>query len=129
MLARKRIDYFPRSVVEVWGELDVHSDKPLIADSHILIYYPVAFYFFVNKERQSLAGDIKRGLEQAMTDNSFDQLFDSHYGDALARAKIDQRRIYVLNNSFLPKMTPLERSAHISRCRQWTKAVPMRLRP
>jgi hypothetical protein len=107
MLANGRFHYFPRSVSEVWEELDAH--KGIVLDRHILIHYPGPAYFFVNKDNTALAAAIATGFERAIADGSFDRLFDQHYGRQLKRAAVGRRRIIELSNPLLPPGTPLAR--------------------
>ncbi|MBB4846165.1 hypothetical protein HNP55_004719 [Paucibacter oligotrophus] len=110
MLALHRFDYFPRSVLEVWQELDLQPQGQLVVDKHLLIHYPTALYFFVRKDRQALADVVQRGLEQALQDGSFDCLFERHFGQVLQRAELGSRTVIELPNTLLPAATPLERS-------------------
>ncbi|BFM15471.1 transporter substrate-binding domain-containing protein [Maricurvus nonylphenolicus] len=110
MLASGRIDYFPRSIVEIWIEKEHHPDKHLQVDSNLLLIYPTAFYFFVHKDNQVLARDIEVGLEKLIANGEFNKLFDRHYGDYIQRAKLSQRRAFKLDNPLLPQETPLDRA-------------------
>ena len=107
MLANGRFHYFPRSVSEVWEELDAH--KGIVLDQHIALHYPAPFYFFVHKDNAALAAAIAGGFERAIADGSFDRLFRQHYGKQIKRAGIGRRRVLELNNPSLPPETPLGR--------------------
>jgi hypothetical protein len=109
MLAQKRFDYFPRSVVEIWAEAEAHGKDGLVVDPHVAIHYPAAFYFFVNKHNTALADAIRYGLEAAIADGSFDQLFNQYFRTALDRAALVQRTVIELHNPYLPDETPLKR--------------------
>lgn len=106
-LAGGRIDYFPRSVWEIWGELAAHDDAGFAVEPSMALHYPTATYFFVNRNNTALAADIKRGLEAALADGSFDALFQRHFGAALKRAALDKRQVLELANPLLPPETPL----------------------
>ncbi|MFO1338235.1 MAG: transporter substrate-binding domain-containing protein [Burkholderiaceae bacterium] len=110
-LAAGRIDYFPRSVQEVWGELDSHAGQGLAVEPTLALHYPAAMYYFVNRRNTALAADIQRGLEAALADGSFEALFQRHFGAALARAGLGQRRVLELANPLLPPETPLANRA------------------
>jgi hypothetical protein len=107
MLSAHRIDYFPRPVITVWNEAKAH-DK-LVVDPGIVIRFPTADYFFVGRHNLRLADDLRRGLELAIADGTFDRLFYTHYGDAIALAKLPQRRMIDLSNPLLSPETPLAR--------------------
>lgn len=109
MLRAQRFDYFPRSVLEIWDELEHLHGKRLRADEHLLIRYPTALYFFVSKQRPDLAHTLQKGMEIALADGSFDHLFDQYFAAPLARAQLTQRIVIELTNPLLPAATPLQR--------------------
>ena len=106
-LAGGRIDYFPRSVQEIWSELAQHGDAAFAVEPSMALHYLAAMYFFVNRKNTALAADIERGLERALADGSFEALFQRHFGTALKRAALDKRRVLELANPLLPPETPL----------------------
>ncbi|MCE3261987.1 MAG: hypothetical protein K0R43_1066 [Pseudoduganella sp.] len=107
MLKAHRIDAVPRSINEVWSEVARHPG--LVADPHLVLHYPAADYFFVHRDNAALAEDIRRGLEAAQADGSFDRLLLGYYGTMLDQAALHQRRIIELPNPDLPPGTPLAR--------------------
>ncbi len=109
MLSQNRMDYFPRSVVEIWGELESGKYEKLMVDPYVLIYYPTAYYFFVNKQDAILAKNIKDGLEAALKDGRFDQIFYEYHQEVLVRIDVKSRRVIKLTNPSLPQETPLSR--------------------
>jgi len=54
MLTSGRFDYFPRSISEIWGEADGHKAEQIVVDPHVILHYPAAIYFFVNKNNTKL---------------------------------------------------------------------------
>lgn len=74
MLEAKRFDYFPRGLYEIWNELKLQQAKNFIIEPHLMLYYELPFYFFVNKNNRKLAERIERGLKLAIADGSFEQL-------------------------------------------------------
>lgn len=110
MLNGKRLDIFPRSVIEIWEEQEVYSKRGVIIDQHIAIQYPTAFYIFVERKRPDLAAIIEEGLEIAIADGSFDKLFNTYFLDKIERAELNKRKIFRLKNSALPQLTPLSRT-------------------
>jgi hypothetical protein len=106
-LAAGRIDYFPRSVQEVWGELDNHRSEGFVIEPTLALHYPTAMYFFVSKRRPELAADIRKGLEIALKDGSFQALFMQNFGADLKRSGLDRRRVFEMPNPLLPPDTPL----------------------
>ncbi len=106
-LAGQRIDHFPRSVMEIWEELDTHPGRGLAVEPTWALHYPTAMYFFVNRRRPELAEEIRQGLELALADGSFEALFKRRFGAELARAGLERRRIVELPNPLLPPETPV----------------------
>lgn len=109
MLAMGRIDYFPRAINEVWLESERHPDKALMVDPNLLLVYHEPLYFFVNAEADELAKDIEQGLEKLIASGEFEVLFNHHYGDYLKRSNLAGRKVFLLENPFLPEATPLHR--------------------
>ena len=107
MLKAHRIDAVPRSVNEIWSEVSRHPG--LAAEAHLALHYPAADYFFVHRDNAALAEEIRRGLELAQADGSFDRLLLAYYRGMLARAALDKRRVIELPNPGLPPATPLAR--------------------
>lgn len=100
MLSRKRVDFFPRSVLEVWHEEDYYPQFDIVAEENLLLYYPVAVFFFVNKDNEKLARIIASGLHIAIQDGSFDLLFESVQQDVINRSNIHARKVIELENPF-----------------------------
>ena len=98
MLERKRFDYFPRGVYEVWTEQKVHADKGLAIEESLMFHYPAPIYFFVNKKNTQLAQRIELGLQLAIADGSFDKLFFSTPGFEQGYKEINNknRRVFHL---------------------------------
>jgi hypothetical protein len=108
MLQLQRFDYFPRSVLEIWDELDKHPGMGLAVERYFVLQYPSAYYFFVNKTNRVLAERLERGLRLAIRDGSFDRLFHQYNDDFIKRSKLPQRKRIALQNPLLPASTPLE---------------------
>ena len=106
-LAAGRIDYFPRSVQEIWGELDSHPDQGFVIEPTLALHYPTAMYFFVSRQRPELAAEIRKGLDIALRDGSFEALFQKNFGDVLKRSRLGERQVFELRNPLLPPETPL----------------------
>lgn len=74
-LRRKRFDFMARGIHEIPSEMETYKDLKLATENHLLLHYPQPIYFFVHKSNTKLADRITRGLETALKDGSFDQLF------------------------------------------------------
>jgi len=113
MLSQGRMDYLPRSVVEIWAEREMYDQFELLPGQGPLIAYPAPIYFFVAPDNRILAERIEVGLERAIDTGAFQTLFESHPANRVA---IDQflsseRPIIWLDNPSLPKKTPLDEQA------------------
>lgn len=120
MLQAQRFDYFPRSVIEIWDELEHPRAKQLVVDPQVLLHYPTAMYFFFSRKRPELAETVRIGMEKAIADGSFERLFQQHFATSLQRAQLDQRQLIELHNPLLPSATPLQRRE------LWFTAPPVR---
>lgn len=110
MLAGERFDYFPRGVNEPWAEVTAHVDKNLEVEKTLILQYPAPIYFFVNKDNQALAKRIELGLRMAIEDGSFELIFRNHPAnkEIFNLAEISKRRIFKLENPYLPAKTPID---------------------
>lgn len=98
MLAGSRGDFFPRGITEIWGELASYPNENLAVDEHIALRYPAAYYFFVNKKSIHLKKAVEKGLNIAISDGSFDAIFQKNIGKYIKAAKFNQRKIFSLEH-------------------------------
>lgn len=111
MLNQSQGDFLPRSVVEIWSELeneDMASNFEV--EPRLGVRYPTAMYFFVNKSNTILARLLETGLELAIKNGKFDELFMRVHKSALEKADMENRTFYQLENPLLPEKTPVERN-------------------
>jgi hypothetical protein len=108
MLESDRIDYFPRSVTEIWNEIDAYRQR-LAVEPALVLRYQSAIYFFVRKGNTRLATDIAEGLEKMIADGSFDREFHEYYGEMIRKSGLRGRRVFDLANPLMPKDMPLSR--------------------
>ena len=106
MLIRKRFDYFPRSVEEIQGEAKRFSNQGIIIAPFVMIYYPSANYFFVGKDDVQLAKLLEGGLNDAIADGSFNQLFMEYHQHILDT--MVGLTVINLDNHNIPENTPLD---------------------
>ena len=111
ILLRNRTELFPRSIIEVWDELETYESTTIILEPSTLISYPTASYFFVAPSNQALADIIESGLNSAHADGKFNALFQEYYAPYIKKAKLAQRSHFRLVNPLLPKETPLHRKS------------------
>lgn len=109
MLKHSRFDYFPRSVIEVKYEYEQRASEGIVIEPNILINYPTAYHFYVNKKNEELALDIELALEKAIADGSFKRLFMSYYSGIINRVRKEKRKIFYLKNPLLNNNKQLQR--------------------
>lgn len=105
MVNIERANFFPRSIVEIWEEVE-RAEQNLVVEPHLAIRYPTATYFFVNKKNVVLAKLVETGFRRAIESGEFDKLFLKIHQEFLTKANIEQRTIFELNNPILPELTP-----------------------
>lgn len=109
MLESRRVDYFPRGINEVYGEVTARGNSDLIAYDRIIIAYKFPMYFFTNKKNTLLAKRIEKGLMIAVGNGSLLNLIKTHPVTApiFPTDKYKDSLILEINNPFLPKLTPV----------------------
>jgi hypothetical protein len=109
MLVAGRVDYFPRSILEIDSELAGGRHPQLAIAPGLMLHYPAAAYLFVSPSRPELAAQLKAGLEAAVADGSFQRLHREQYGTVLKAHPVVPERVLRLHNPLLPPETPLQR--------------------
>lgn len=103
MLPAGRIDYFPRSVIEIEQEMAIFPQ--LYVEESLVLRYPAAYYFFLSSKDGELAKIIETSLVKAVNDGDFDKVFNKHYGEVLEKANLRNRWVLQLNS---PHEFPLD---------------------
>ena len=109
MLAAGRIDYFPRSVLEIDAEMAGGRYPGLAIAPDLMLRYPAAAYLFVSPNRPELATMLTAGLEAAVADGSFQRLHRQQFGALVKAHPVTPARVLQLANPLLPAETPLQR--------------------
>ncbi|WP_111977423.1 diguanylate cyclase [Algibacillus agarilyticus] len=111
MVDGERFDYLPLAVHEPWSEVNKRQDLNLAVEKRMLLIYPMAMYFFTSQENTKLARMLSEGLNNAIEQGEFDELFynTAHIKAALAQANLSEREVIRINNPSLPAKTPLNR--------------------
>lgn len=104
MLAFDRFDAFPRGLNEIYRELDERKSvyPEFAVEQKLVVYYDLPVYFFVQLGNERLHDRIQYGLNNALEDGSFDQLFFDYYGEDIINAKLQNRTLFYLPNKFVP---------------------------
>jgi hypothetical protein len=110
LISKGNYDYFPRGITEIWKEVETHKSKGLVVEDNIILHYDSPMYFFVNRDNRTLADRINRGLRLAIEDGSFDKHFFNHplHRETFEKTKLRSRKIFRLDNPYLPEETPLD---------------------
>lgn len=124
MLMANRFDAFPRSGVEIIGELELRRDEMpnLHMERNLLLTYtwPMYFWFAKSEEGRRLAKRVESGMLAMIEDGSYERIFDKYYRADIQRLRLGQRRLIQLENPMLPALTPL----HDTRLWYVPQAVP-----
>jgi hypothetical protein len=113
LLMMRKADFFPRSVIEVTQELQALGERSeLVLEPSLAVFYPTALYYFVNKQDRNLAHLIQTGLERAIADGTFEQVFNQYFGEVLEQLNMQHRAVMSLDNPSLPADTPLQKEQY-----------------
>ena len=98
MLRKRRADCFPRSILELDGEIkNKKLSYSIIAEDTFAIQYNTPMYFFVRKNNTKLHAEIERSLKKIIENGKFDKLFNRYYKDSLKKYNHKNRRIYKID--------------------------------
>lgn len=105
MLMSDRFDAFPRGVNEVYKEHAVWNTHfpSLSVENNLVFYYHLPVYFFVSKTNKELFDRINYGLNIMINNGAFDELFNQYFGDDIRQADLENRKLIVLENRYLPE--------------------------
>lgn len=97
MLKAGRVDYFPRSIAEVWAELEEPLAKGLTLNQKVVLRYPGPFYFFVSRNNPELAERLHAGLMTLHRSGQFEAFFRSRMETRNALAFLETREYRLLD--------------------------------
>ena len=107
MLNAGRCDYFPRGIHEGIAEVEARAERlpHLRIYESLLIYYPFPMYYFVSQNNPILAERLRKGLEMAIDDGSFDHHLRYHPATKhlFPLDKWFSRRVIKIDNPLLPE--------------------------
>lgn len=109
MLSAGRVDYFPRSILEIDAELAGGRHPDLAIAPDLMLRYPTAAYLFISPRRPDLAAELKQGLESAVADGTFQRLHREFFGHLIKAHPVPPDRVLHLSNPLLPPETPVNR--------------------
>jgi len=111
MLDKQRIDYFSRSILEIWREQDQLIGRPIKVESTLALQYESAIYFFVKKDNDLAFNVVSTGLNNAIEDGSFDALFCEYFADDLQKSQLQNRRVFSVVKPAENSAVPLKNQA------------------
>ena len=106
LVIRGRVDYFPRSFIEVISEMEQIKSDELVIVPNLYISYPTAFYFFVSNHKPELAEALLKGLKVMKSTGEFEQLFASYFAEDLAKLPFKEGEVVEIkldNDYFQPQ--------------------------
>lgn len=103
MLANKRFDYLPLSVIEIDSVLASYPQYAgkLAAAPGILLAYPLPVVFHVSPRHPQLASRLQHGLRMAQKDGSLDALLLRFFSDEIGAAR-RARHVFKVPNPMPP---------------------------
>ena len=109
MLARKRFKYIPRTVNEIYDEIDRHSSDfyDFVVEPSLVLYIPSATYIFVSRESPRIADRLKEGLEMMVENGDLLNIFNQFFLDSIEKADIKNRKVIYIDNPYLPPNVPI----------------------
>lgn len=96
------VDYFPRSVLEAESEITETRNQQLIIEPNLVLKYPSAHYFFVNKNNSALASVIEKGFQALIANGDYQALFNQYFGASLKKLNLENRTVIHLKNASFP---------------------------
>ncbi|QJR80262.1 transporter substrate-binding domain-containing protein [Alteromonas pelagimontana] len=88
------VDYFPRNVIEVFNDLELHNNKQVTLEKYHILSYPNYEYFFVSPHKPELVKRVKTGLARLVTNGELEKLFNQHKNHAQALKLVaDPKRV------------------------------------
>ncbi len=112
LLRRERCDYFPRSIFEgpVEQKAFAAAYPDLEYNTSLLLHYPFAMYFFVNKDNKVLAERLFKGLDKLARSGELQEFLQAHpiAHQVFPLSQFSQSVVFQLDNPLLPAETPLQ---------------------
>lgn len=109
MLESNAIDYVPRGINEIYGEIAVRGLKNVVVHPKLTLNLIAPTYIIVSPNEVRLANRIEFGLEKMIEDGSLKSTFYQFYADKLAQTDLSNKQVITINNPDLPKNIPLDR--------------------
>lgn len=104
-LSNEEFDYTAFGANEVLSVFQKRASKfdNLEIANGVLLYYPFPMVFYVNPNQKELADRLDMGLERIDKNGVQDSIFNSFYGTLIEDLKLNKRKIFKLENPFIPE--------------------------
>lgn len=105
MLKAGRFDYFPRSINDIFDEVESHRRQfpNLAIEQSMVLYARVPWLFFISPQQERLRARVAAGMEAMLKDRSLERLVLKYYRTELTQARLCGRvRIDVPNPALAP---------------------------
>ena len=109
MLARKRFKYIPRTLNEIYDEVDRHDNKfyDFVVEPSLVLHIPSLTYIFVSRQSPRIADRLKEGLEMMVENGDLLKIFNRFFSDSIEKSDIKNRKIIYIDNPSLPSNLPV----------------------
>ncbi|WP_037940826.1 hypothetical protein [Sulfurospirillum arcachonense] len=102
MVAKNRIDLFPRGANELLNEYKAYKKiKNLDFDRSLILYYPLPRFFFMNKKNKKSLERLQKGISIAYKDGSFVELWNKYYKKSIDFVNLKKRKIIRIDNPYI----------------------------
>jgi hypothetical protein len=96
-----RIDLFCRGPSEYIHEFRQEHALGLTSDDHLALYYPLPKFFFAHRDDIEVLNRIKKGLDIAYKDGSFNKLWNKRHRKGMDAANLKNRNIVRMENPLI----------------------------
>lgn len=111
MLAARRFDYIPLSVIEIDDIMVRFSkySKDFVVVPNLIIYYPFPVLYNISARHPELVERLTQGLDVAQADGSFKQLFEGYFGADVEMLKAQNLKVFILKSPKVPSSLGLDK--------------------
>lgn len=105
MLPKKRFDYIPRGVNEVYDELHTRQGtlEGVVIEPSIALYIPTSTNFYIAKSEPKLAKRLEKGLKIMIESGELKDILYKYFAKDIQRANLDNRKLFKVENPYHTK--------------------------
>ena len=102
MLNRRRFDYIPRGIYEIYDELNARQTmlRDIVVEPTIALYIPTSSYVYLSPEDTRLAKRIDTGVRKLITSGELKAIVKKYYANDINRANLNGRKIFEIENPY-----------------------------